>query len=107
MNSQDEGTAAAEAMAMTQTITKGKRGKFFISKDCHPQTIEVCKVRAEPMNIEVVVGDPFTATLNAEYMGVMVPYPATDGIIHDYTKLIEAAKVCVAYAHFCKPVRHS
>jgi glycine dehydrogenase len=80
-------------MAMTQTITKSKRAKFFISSLCNPQTIEVCQVRATPMGIDVIVGDPFTATLNAEYMGVMMPYPGTDGAIHDYTKVIEAAKV--------------
>jgi len=88
----DEATAAAEAMAMTQTITKSKRPKFFISSDCNPQTIEVCKIRAEPMHIEVVVGNPFEATLGPEYMGVMVPYPGTDGSIKDYTKVIELAK---------------
>ncbi len=78
---------------MTQTITKNKRTKFFIANNCNPQTIEVCKVRAAPINIEVIVGDPFTASLNAEYMGIMLPYPATDGIVHDYTKIVEAAKV--------------
>ena len=88
----DEATAAAEAMAMCQTMTKGKKPKFFLSKDCNPQSIEVCKVRAEPMGIEIVLGDPFEAKLSKEFMGIMMPYPCTDGTINDYTKVIAHAK---------------
>jgi len=88
----DEATAAAEAMAMCQTITKNKKPKFFLSADCNPQTIDVCKVRAEPMGIEVEVGDPFAAKLDGTYMGIMMPYPATDGVIHDYAAVLAHAK---------------
>src|SRR5919205_391130 len=54
----DEGTAAAEAMAMSYAA-KGKPGKetFFVAADCHPQTIDVVRVRAEARGITVVVGD--------------------------------------------------
>src|SRR5215468_8229139 len=43
----DEGTAAAEAMAMAYAV-HGKPGKetFFVSSECHPQTIDVVKTRA-------------------------------------------------------------
>eukprot|EP00285_Hemiselmis_virescens_P007544 CAMPEP_0173377848 /NCGR_PEP_ID=MMETSP1356-20130122/1138_1 /TAXON_ID=77927 ORGANISM="Hemiselmis virescens, Strain PCC157" /NCGR_SAMPLE_ID=MMETSP1356 /ASSEMBLY_ACC=CAM_ASM_000847 /LENGTH=982 /DNA_ID=CAMNT_0014330749 /DNA_START=37 /DNA_END=2985 /DNA_ORIENTATION=- len=88
----DESTAAAEAMAMCQTITKSKKPRFFISNECNPQTIDVCKVRADPMGIEIVIGDPFEAKLDKTYMGIMMPYPATDGIIKDYSKVIAHAK---------------
>ena len=58
----DEGTAAAEAMVMAYGI-RGKEGKetFFVSQDCHPQTIEVVRTRARARGFEVVVGDHRTA----------------------------------------------
>ncbi|KAJ1482899.1 glycine dehydrogenase [Baffinella frigidus] len=59
----DEATAAAEGMAMSQTIHKSKRAKFFVSSLCNPQTIELCEVRAEPMGIEVIVMSIFVADL--------------------------------------------
>src|SRR5712664_80503 len=54
----DEATAAAEAMRMFQSV-KGLStgGTFFVSKDCHPQTIDVVRTRAKPLGISVVVGD--------------------------------------------------
>ncbi len=85
---------------MCQTICKSKRSKFFIAADCNPQTIEVCRVRAEPMGIEVVVADALTAKLDASYMGILLAYPATDGVIHDYSKVLAAAKVCLALPLF-------
>jgi len=88
----DEATAAAEAMAMCQTICKSKKSKFFIAEDVNPQTIAVCKVRAEPMGIQVEVGDPFKAALDSSYMGVLLAYPATDGSIKDYSKVLADAK---------------
>jgi len=88
----DESTAAAEAMAMCQTICKGKKSKFFVSNLCNPQTIGVCRVRAEPIGVEVVVGDPCTAKLDASFMGVLLPYPTTCGRIVDYSSVLKAAK---------------
>ena len=54
----DEATAAAEAMTMARRVAKSKASKFFIDENCHPQTIEVIRTRAEPIEIEVVVGAP-------------------------------------------------
>jgi len=88
----DEATAAAEAMAMCQTICKSKKSKFFISDQCNPQTIAVCQVRAEPMHIEVEVGDATKVALDKTYMGVCLPYPTTDGRILDFSKTIATAK---------------
>jgi len=88
----DEGTAAAEAMAMCQTICKGKKSKFFVSELCNPQTIGVCQVRAEPIGVEVIVGDPLTTKLDATFMGVLIPYPTTCGRILDYSSVVTAAK---------------
>ncbi|REG35693.1 glycine dehydrogenase (decarboxylating) [Archangium gephyra] len=82
----DEGTAAAEAMALAMHI-KGDEsgGVFFVSEACHPQTIDVVRTRAQPLGVEVVVGDHRTVDLGAKkYFGALVQYPATDGVVHDY-----------------------
>jgi glycine dehydrogenase len=97
----DEATAAAEAMAMCFAIAGGAEGmrrRFFIDEGCHPQTIAVCRTRAESMGIEVVVGRasglPAGGTpapqLDA-FCGVLVQYPTTDGRIEDYRGLVERA----------------
>src|SRR5438067_10571199 len=52
----DEGTAAAEAMTMCRGLKEG-RNCFFVSSECHPQTIDVVKTRARALGIEVTVGD--------------------------------------------------
>jgi len=87
----DEATAAAEAMAMCQTITKSKKVKFFISDLCNPQTIAVCQTRAEPMGVEIEVGDASKLTLDNSWMGILVPQVATDGTIPDFSAVIKQA----------------
>ena len=57
----DEGTAAAEAMAMLHRLNPKAGTVFFVDADAHPQTIDVVRTRAEPLGIEVVVGDPDAA----------------------------------------------
>ena len=54
----DESTACAEAMTMAQRVAKSKAKAFFVDRDCHPQNIAVVKTRAEPLGIEVIVGNP-------------------------------------------------
>ncbi len=54
----DEGTAAAEAMTMLHRLNPNAGDGFFVDADCHPQTIEVVRTRAEPLGIVVTVGDP-------------------------------------------------
>jgi glycine dehydrogenase len=88
----DEGTAAAEAMAMSFGVTKTKSHAFFVSQDCHPQTIEVVQTRAIPLDIQVIVGDhsrlDFAAT---PVFGALLSYPATDGSIADYRSFCDRA----------------
>jgi len=84
----DEGTAAAEAMAMCEGIKGGAGRLFFIAQDCHPQTIEVVKARALPLGIEIVVGDHRTYTFDQPLSGALLQYPATDGGVYDYTEVI-------------------
>ena len=88
----DEGTAAAEAMAMTYG-TVGKAGKevYFVSELCHPQTIDVVQTRAKARGITVVVGDHRTFKFAPEVFGALIQYPATDGAVHDYREVCERA----------------
>ena len=87
----DEGTAAAEAMTMSYGLGKGKSHKFFVSEACHPQTIAVVQIRAQPLGIDVVVGDHRTLELDNDFFGILLQYPATDGAIYDYRAITEQA----------------
>jgi glycine dehydrogenase len=84
----DEGTAAAEAMTMAAGLAKNKGNKFFVSSDCHPQTIAVVKTRAIPLGIEVVTASHDKFEFDKNYFGVLFQYPASDGAIYDYTDVI-------------------
>ena len=69
----DESTAAAEAMTMMHGEAKGKKSKFFVDRNVHPQTIAVMQTRAEGFGIEVVVGDYQSVELpKDEFSGVLV-----------------------------------
>jgi glycine dehydrogenase len=85
----DEATAAAEAMTLARRSSKSKSNVFFVSKRVHPQTIEVLKTRAEPLGIELHVGDE-TDAANADCYGALLQYPDTFGTIHDYKSLCDA-----------------
>ncbi|MGF1490666.1 MAG: aminomethyl-transferring glycine dehydrogenase [Prochloraceae cyanobacterium] len=87
----DEGTAAAEAMSMSYGLCKTKANAFFVAKDCHPQTIEVIKTRALPLDIEIIISDPNTFDFQTPIFGALLQYPTTDGIIKDYREFIEKA----------------
>ena len=64
----DEATAAAEAMMMLNRVTRRQDAHtFFVSEDCHPQTIAVVQTRAVPLGIDVVVGDAATLGLGTAY----------------------------------------
>ncbi len=82
----DEGTAAAEAMTLCSRVRKRGLGgnTFFVSETCHPQTIAVVRARAEPLGIEVQVGDHRTLNHSEEIFGALLQYPDTDGSVHDY-----------------------
>ena len=87
----DEATAAAEAMAFCQRLSKSKAKAFFVSRDCHPQTIEVVRTRAEPLGFEVIVGDAATELAAHEVFGVLLQYPASTGEVVDYAAIVAAA----------------
>ena len=89
----DESTAAAEAMVMFFNSNKSPGKKYFlISKNCHPQTIDVLKTRAEPLKIKLIIEDEHLFNLNETIFGMLLQYPSTDGFVSDYTDLITKAK---------------
>jgi glycine dehydrogenase len=87
----DEGTAAAEAMTLSYGQSKSKANAFFVSQECHPQTIAVVKTRALPLKIDVIVGDYRTFDFSTPIFGALLQYPATDGAIYDYASFIHTA----------------
>eukprot|EP00529_Nitzschia_sp_RCC80_P006149 CAMPEP_0113504588 /NCGR_PEP_ID=MMETSP0014_2-20120614/34796_1 /TAXON_ID=2857 /ORGANISM="Nitzschia sp." /LENGTH=1028 /DNA_ID=CAMNT_0000399709 /DNA_START=118 /DNA_END=3204 /DNA_ORIENTATION=+ /assembly_acc=CAM_ASM_000159 len=80
----DESSAAAEAMQMCFALKgkKGKRNKFFVSEDVHPQTIGLIETRSAAIGIEVVIGDHSTVDLSTDdFCGAIVQYPNTYGAL--------------------------
>jgi len=88
----DEGTAAAEAMAVCFAARKAPgQNAFFVSDSCHPQTIEVVRTRAKPLGITVAVEDERdTDFASGGFFGALFQYPATDGVIRRYDEAVAA-----------------
>ena len=92
----DEGTAAAEAMALTLAMVKHTgTAVYLIDAACHPQTIAVVQTRAEARGVETVVGDPsqfdFASGERGTVVGCLLQYPATDGAVRDWRDVTERA----------------
>jgi glycine dehydrogenase len=89
----DEGTAAAEAMAMCLRLRgEDSPKRFIVADDCHPQTIDVVRQRAEPLGVTVVVVDVAKHAFGADDFGVLVQSPNTEGRIVDVAAIAAAAK---------------
>ncbi len=89
----DEATAAAEAMSLSLSVSPQKDcHRFFVAANCHPQTIAVIQTRANPLGIEVVVGEPELEDFTTPTFGLVLQYPATDGQVCDYRAVITKAK---------------
>lgn len=91
----DEGTAAAEAMALSRRMGKVKDGVFLVDADALPQTVAVIETRAEPTGVEVVVAD-LSAGIPEEIagrgvFGVLLQYPGASGAVRDLRPVIEQA----------------
>ncbi|MEO0468635.1 MAG: aminomethyl-transferring glycine dehydrogenase [Bacteroidota bacterium] len=98
----DEGTAAAEAMAMmyTQKHKKDRKSSanvLLVDKNCFPQTIDVLRTRAGGMGITIVVDDPSHFEINDQVFAAVVQYPDTTGTIHDHQALADALHAQKAY----------
>jgi glycine dehydrogenase len=85
----DEATAAAEAMTLAKRSCKSKSNVFFVSSGVHPQSLEVIRTRAEPLGIELVIGNDADA-IAVDAFGVLLQYPDTFGAVNDYAALADA-----------------
>lgn len=102
----DEGTAAAEAMALLFDLRerdqkKNNVNKFFVSEEILPQTLSVLQTRATPIGIELVVGNHLEFDFSSDFFGAIVQYPGKHGLVFDYTDFVAKAaeksiKVAVA-----------
>jgi len=86
----DEGTAVAEAMGLSHRINKSDSNLIFISENCHPQTIDVVKTRAEPMGLKMIVGNDNEELdkLKEDLVCGIIQYPGTLGDIKDPSESI-------------------
>ena len=84
----DEATAAAEAMSLALTM-KPKATVFWVDEECHPQTIDVVRTRAEPLGIEVKVEKISNFSASEDLIGALVQYPSTLGNVRDFSDFSE------------------
>ncbi|KRQ99678.1 glycine dehydrogenase [Bradyrhizobium jicamae] len=94
----DEGTAAAEAMALAERASQVKTKSFFVDSEVHPQTLAVLRTRAEPLGWNLVVGDPLTDLDKAEVFGGLLQYPGTSGTVRNLRPAIAALRAKGALA---------
>ena len=97
----DEATAAAEAMTLAYRVAKSRQTVFLVDHRCHPQTLEVLATRAEPLGIDLVIGDASDLLDEGPCFGALVQYPTTDGDVPDWQQFAERvhakdAVLCVA-----------
>src|SRR5690348_1316115 len=84
----DEGTAAAEAMALAERAAQTKGKSFFVDRDVQPQTLAVLRTRDEPLGRSVVVGDPLSDLAAADVFGALLQYPGSSGAARDFRPAI-------------------
>jgi glycine dehydrogenase len=93
----DEGTAAAEAMALLFDVRnrdqkKNNVSKFFVSEEILPQTLSVLQTRSTPIGVELVVGNHENFDFSTEFFGAILQYPGKYGQIYDYQNFIKQCK---------------
>ena len=94
----DEGTAAAEAMALLYDVRsrdqkKNNVCKFFVSEEILPQTLSVLQTRSAPIGVELVIGNHENFDFSTDFYGAILQYPGKFGQIHDYAGFIAKAKL--------------
>ena len=102
----DEGTAAAEAMALLfdvreRPLKKAGANKFFVSEEILPQTLSILQTRSIPIGIELVIGNHQEFDFSEGFFGAILQYPGKHGQVYDYADFIAKAneksiKVAVA-----------
>jgi glycine dehydrogenase len=102
----DEGTAAAEAMAMSLAVSTKAKGatvthEYLVSDAVHPQTLGCVTTRAEALGVKVKVAPVSKFEFSESVFGCLVQYPDTRGEFSDLTDVCSKAHaagalVCVA-----------
>ncbi len=95
----DEGTAAAEAMALSfGACRRPEARRFLVDQDVFPQTLAVLQTRAEPLGLAVELVDPATLTagdaaspLDSTVFGLLLQLPGASGRLWDPRAVIAAA----------------
>jgi glycine dehydrogenase len=93
----DEATAAAEAMMLLHRVQgrriegSGGSARFFVADSCFPQTIDVLRLRAEPLGIELVIGDPGRWVPDGHTYGALLQSPDEAGLVRHLGPFIAAA----------------
>jgi glycine dehydrogenase len=85
----DEGTAAAEAMAMAKRVVKTSSNTFFVDRDTHPQTIGVVETRARAFGFDLVIGDPMKDLKPEQVFAALLSYPGSSGEVRDFRGVID------------------
>jgi glycine dehydrogenase len=85
----DEATAAAEAMTLAQRMGKSRSRRFYVADDVLPQTLEVVRTRATPIDIEVVVG-PAGKAADEDCFAALFQYPGVTGEVRVLKPLVDA-----------------
>ncbi|MGH9349910.1 MAG: glycine dehydrogenase, partial [Vicinamibacterales bacterium] len=98
----DEATAAAEAMTLLHRVRTnkpgdGERGLFLVSNRCLPQTIDVLRTRAEPLEIDLHIGPMDAMKFNGRVFGVLLQYPDDAGSLQDLSGFIGRAHAAGAF----------
>ena len=95
----DEGTAAAEAVALCHAVGSVADGNLvLVDHDTHPQTIDVLRTRAEPLGIAVVVGAPAALLARARAprdgerpYALLLSHPGSSGAVRSIRADVAAA----------------
>lgn len=89
----DEGTAAAEAMAMAFVAGSQRKKTFLVDTGVLPQTISVLRTRAKGFGIKLIIKDVFEGikdeAIRSDLCGVLVQYPDVNGHVKNYAQLAE------------------
>ena len=96
----DEPTAAAEAMTLTKRLSKSKSDVFLVDENCFSQTQHIIKTRAKPLGIEIKVLAAKNM-LDQECFGAFLQYPDTNGVINNYSHLVEGLHKKKGFSYFC------
>ncbi len=93
----DESTAAAEAMALLFAVRerdqkKNEVVKYFVSDEVLPQTISLLQTRANPLGIELVIGNHEEFDFSTEFFGAILQYPGRSGVVYDYNHFVSECK---------------